>query len=68
MVERPIRILQWGMSPNRGGVESFMFQLYRMMDHDLVQFDFLASHDAPKLAYEDEVKALGANIYRVIYS
>lgn len=50
MVERPIRILQWGMSPNRGGVESFMFQLYRMMDHDLAQFDFLASHDAPKLA------------------
>ncbi|NEG95342.1 glycosyltransferase [Bifidobacterium sp. SMB2] len=68
MTNRPIRILQWGMGDNRGGVESFMFQLYRMMDREQVQFDFLASHDAPKLAYEDEVKAFGANVYRVIYS
>ncbi|MBT1165721.1 glycosyltransferase [Bifidobacterium simiarum] len=64
----PIRILQWGMHSSLGGVEQFMIDLYRHMDRELVQFDFLAAHDAPKLAFEDEILDLGGRIFRVQYS
>ncbi|PJM75294.1 glycosyl transferase family 1 [Bifidobacterium simiarum] len=64
----PIRILQWGMHSSLGGVEQFMIDLYRHMDRDLVQFDFLAAHDASKLAFEDEILELGGRVFRVQYS
>ncbi|PJM79669.1 glycosyltransferase [Bifidobacterium scaligerum] len=64
----PIRILQWGMHSGHGGVEQFMIDLYRHMDKNLVQFDFLAAHDAPELAFEDEILALGGRVFRVQYS
>lgn len=64
----PIRILQWGMLGGFGGVEAFIMNVYRNMDRSKVQFDFLESHDEGKLAYEDEILALGGRIYRVMYS
>ena len=64
----PIRILQWGMLGGFGGVETFIMNVYRNMDRSKVQFDFLESHDEGKLAYEDEILALGGRIYRVMYS
>lgn len=64
----PIRILQWGMLGGFGGVEAFIMNVYRNIDRSKVQFDFLESHDEGKLAYEDEILALGGRIYRVMYS
>ena len=64
----PIRILQWGMLGGFGGVEAFIMNVYRNMDRSKVQFDFLESHDEGKLAYEDEILAMGGHIYRVMYS
>ncbi|KAB8289142.1 glycosyltransferase family 1 [Bifidobacterium ramosum] len=66
--DRPIRIMQWGMFGSIGGIERFMMDLYRNMDRDLVQFDFLAAHDAPKLAFEEEIADYGGRIFRVQYS
>ncbi len=67
-VTEPIRILQWGMSGNLGGVEAFIMNVYRNIDRSKVQFDFLASHNEDKLAYEDEILAMGGRIHRVMYS
>ncbi|PJM75203.1 glycosyltransferase [Bifidobacterium simiarum] len=67
MTDRPIRILQQGMTWVRGGVERFIMNLYRGIDRDLVQFDFLIPHDMPPMAYEEEVRDLGGRIFRDIY-
>lgn len=64
----PIHILQWGMLGGFGGVEAFIMNVYRNMDRSKVQFDFLESHNEGKLAYEDEILAMGGHIYRVMYS
>ena len=64
----PIRILQWGMLGGFGGVEAFIMNVYRNIDRSKVQFDFLESHNEGKLAYEDEILAMGGRIYRVMYS
>lgn len=67
MFKGPIRVLQWGMTTQLGGLESFIMGLYRNMDRDLVQFDFLQAHNEGKLVNEEEIKSLGGRIYRVIY-
>ena len=64
----PIRILQWGMLGGFGGVEMFMMNVYRNIDRSKVQFDFLESHNEGKLAFEDEILAMGGRIFRVMYS
>ena len=57
-----IRILHVLNGLGNGGTESFLMNLYRSIDREKVQFDFLVrSND--NLRYEQEVKELGGNIY-----
>lgn len=67
-MSEPIRILQWGMLGGFGGVEAFIMNVYRHLDREKVQFDFLESHNEGPLAYEDEILSMGGRIYRVMYS
>lgn len=62
----PVRILHWGMGGNIGGVEAMVMNIYRNIDRGKVQFDFLCDHNAGKLAFEDEILAMGGRIYRVM--
>ena len=64
---QPIRILQWGMTNNVGGVEVFIMNIYRNIDRDKVQFDFLLSHIQPEIPFEDEINQLGGRVFRVTY-
>lgn len=66
-MKEPIRILQWGMTSNYGGIEMFIMNLYRHVDRSKVQFDFLEAHDMGKLAFEDEILSMGGRIFRVMY-
>ena len=59
----PIRILQIGMHDKIGGVETFLMNYYRNIDRKKVQFDFINMFD--KLCFEDEIKKLGGNVYKV---
>lgn len=43
----PVRVLQVHGRINRGGAESRVMDLYREMDRDRIQFDFLV-HDSPR--------------------
>lgn len=65
---KPIRILHWGLTNSRGGIESFIMDLYRNIDRTKVQFDFLEDYNMDKLIYEDEIIQMGGHIYRVLYS
>lgn len=62
------RILIWGMSENIGGIETFIMEVYRNIDREKVQFDFLCAHDSPKIAFEDEIIHMGGRVFRVMYS
>lgn len=63
-MNKPIRILHVFGRLNRGGAEMMIMTLYRNIDRTKVQFDFIV-HANEKCAFEDEVRFLGGNIYKV---
>lgn len=66
-MKEPIRILQWGMTSNYGGIEAFIMNIYRNVDKEKVQFDFLLGPNDPPVAFEDEIRLMGGRIFRVMY-
>lgn len=60
----PIRVLQVLGTLNLGGAESRVMDLYRNMDREQIQFDFLI-HTNEKQHFQDEVEALGGRIYHL---
>ena len=60
----PIRILHVLGGVGLGGAESRIMDIYRHIDKDKVQFDFLV-HQTKKGYYEEEIESLGGRIYRV---
>lgn len=59
-----IRVLHVVGSMNRGGIETFIMNIYRNIDREKVQFDF-AIHTKNKCAYDDEIKELGGRIFYI---
>lgn len=64
MSQEPIRVLQIVGRMDRGGIETMIMNLYRNIDREKVQFDFLA-HYGREAAYNDEIRALGGRIYEM---
>lgn len=58
----PIRILCVFSCLDRGGAETMCMELYRHIDRNRVQFDFV-KHLSYKGMYEDEIRELGGRIY-----
>lgn len=57
-------VLVFGITENPGGVESFLLSYYRRIDRTSIHFDFLCNtHN--KVAYEDELNALGGKIIHI---
>lgn len=48
---------------NRGGIESYMMNYYRHFDRNLLQIDFIVHNAGGYGYYDEEIKALGGNIY-----
>ena len=48
----------------RGGLETFVMNMYRSIDRNEIQFDFLLAQVAGG-DYEEEAKSFGANIYHL---
>lgn len=64
MQTNPARVLNVLGTTNLGGAESRVMELYRAMDRDRVQFDFLV-HTEKEGQYSDEIRRLGGRIYNV---
>lgn len=62
--EEPIRVLQIVGRMDRGGIENFIMNIYRNIDREKVQFDFLA-HYGREAAFNDEIRKLGGQIYEM---
>lgn len=59
-----IRVLQVFGGLDRGGSETMVMNLYRNIDRNRIQFDFV-THQTVKGDYEDEIEELGGRIFRV---
>ena len=62
MFMKPIRILHMIGSMNIGGSQTLLLNLYRAMDREKIQFDFVLDHPDER-ALADSFAALGARIY-----
>lgn len=60
----PIRILHVFGKMNRGGAETFIMNVYRKIDREKIQFDFIV-HTKEKCDYDSEIESMGGIIYRV---
>lgn len=60
----PVRVLNVLGTTNLGGAESRVMELYRALDRDKVQFDFLV-HTDREGQYNEEIRSLGGRIYSV---
>jgi glycosyltransferase involved in cell wall biosynthesis len=49
---------------NRAGIETLLMNIYRNLDREKIQFDFLVQ-TYKKNDYEDEIKKLGGRIYKI---
>jgi len=61
----PIRILQVFASLDRGGAETMMMNIYRKIDREKIQFDFVVNANDSEYAYENEITQLGGRVYRM---
>lgn len=57
-MEEPIRILHVLGGVSLGGAESRIMDLYRCIDREKIQFDFLVHQNKPGY-YEEEIQKLG---------
>ncbi len=64
--KEPIRILNFVPNMKAAGVETFIMNVYRNIDRDKVQFDFIV-HNKKREFYDDEIESLGGKIYRLSY-
>ena len=57
-----IRVLQSVSNMDRAGIETMLMNFYRNVDHEQVQFDFLANKPKPG-DYDEEIKSMGGRIF-----
>ena len=58
----PIRVLQIFNTMIYGGAESFIMNVYRNLDRNKIQFDFLVHG---RCVFEDEIEEMGGRIYHI---
>ena len=59
-----MRVLHVIGAMNRAGAETFLMNLYREIDRNRIQFDFLV-HTDKTCDYDEEIQDLGGKIYRL---
>lgn len=67
MRQLPLRVLQYGMSASEdaGGVETYLINQFRAMPQTIAQYDFISRNGCHLMAFEEEISAAGAKIYKV---
>lgn len=59
-----IRVLHIVGKMDMGGQETFIMNLYRKIDKDKIQFDFVV-HSSERGYYDNEIEEMGGKIYRI---
>lgn len=64
MTANPLRVLHVIGAMDRGGAETLVMNLYRNMDLNKIQFDFLVN-DMGGRDYDEEIRELGGRLYQI---
>ncbi|MCD4827129.1 MAG: glycosyltransferase [Acholeplasmataceae bacterium] len=64
-MEKDFRIVHVFAGLDRGGAETMIMNLYRNIDRNIIQFDFIVNDSNKTYDYENEILALGGKIFRV---
>ena len=64
MSQEPIRVLHVVGGMGLGGIQSYLMNLYRVMDRTKIQFDFLV-HIKSENSFENEIHSLGGKVYYI---
>lgn len=64
---KKVKVLHILSNLNRGGAETMIMNIYRNIDREKIHFDFLCLSSIEG-KYEEEIKNLGGNIYKVMPS
>lgn len=60
------KILQIGMTANYGGIESWIFNLYKNIDRTKFEFVFInMERNNQKIAYEDQIISMGGKVIHI---
>lgn len=61
-----IRVLHIGCKlTESGGIENYLMNLYKNIDRDQIQFDFVILDEGDKQYYEEKVKQFGGSVYSI---
>ncbi|WP_053984391.1 glycosyltransferase family 1 protein [Niameybacter massiliensis] len=60
----PVRVLHIVANMNRGGLENFLMNVYRTIDREQIQFDFLVTREIQGV-FDEEICVLGGKIYNI---
>ena len=60
-----IRVMQINAGEAFGGVSAMVYQIYQHIDHNKIQFDFVAPNVTSYYPYRDEIEAAGGRIYEL---
>lgn len=61
-----IKILVFGLSNNVGGMETYVYNSYKNMDHEQVHFDFVTSIPSElPMAFEEDYKSMGSKVFHI---
>ncbi len=63
---KPIRVLNIVPNMSAAGIETFIMNIYRNIDRNKIQFDFLVHNNESKF-YDNEILRMGGKIYRLSY-
>lgn len=63
-MKEPMRVLQVIGAMDRGGAETLIMNLYRNIDRNQIQFDFLVN-ETRKCDYDEEIRELGGHIHSI---
>ncbi|MCC2251528.1 glycosyltransferase family 1 protein [Virgibacillus sp. AGTR] len=59
--KKPIRVLHVVGAMNRGGTETLLMNIYRRLNHQQIQFDFI-SYSSEEADYDQEIRSLGGSV------
>ena len=61
-----IEILQYGLSKNRGGIETYLLKIWEHIDHDQFHFSFIdTTPDGEQPCFFNELKESGCDFYKI---
>lgn len=63
-MDKPIRVLHCVTMMNRNGLENRLMDIYRNIDRNKIQFDFMTNREEDG-QFDEEIKALGGKVYHM---